>query len=53
MLESLPIALAQTKAGHALVNWSEVKNVVYSLHHAKEITKKHIKLRLSQKKWIL
>ena len=53
MLERLPIALAQTKAGHASVNWSEIKNIVYSLHQAKEITKKHITIRLSQKKWIL
>ena len=48
MLERLPIALAQTKAGHASVNWSEIKNIVYSLYQEKEITKKHIKLRLSQ-----
>ena len=48
MLERLPIALAQTKAGHASVNWSEIKNIVYSLHQAKEITKKHITIRLKQ-----
>ena len=48
MPERLPIALAQTKAGHASVNWSEIKNIVYSLHQAKEITKKHITIRLKQ-----
>ena len=48
MPERLPIALAQTKVGHASVNWSEIKNIVYSLYQAKEITKKHITIRLNQ-----
>ena len=48
MLERLPTALPQTKAGHASVNWSEIKNIVYSLHQAKQITKKHITIRLNQ-----
>ena len=41
MLQRLPIALAQVKAGNAsesLLN--EIRQTIYSLHRAKEITKK-------------
>ena len=42
MLERLPIALAQVKAGNnseSLLN--EIRQIVYSLHQAKQITKKY------------
>ena len=41
MLQRLPIALAQIKAGNnseSLLN--EIRQIVYSLHHSKEITRK-------------
>ena len=41
MLQRLPIALAQVKAGNnseSLLN--EIRKIVYSLYHSKEITKK-------------
>ena len=41
MLQRLPIALAQIKAGNnsqSLLN--EIRHIVYSLYHSKEITKK-------------
>ena len=41
MLQRLPIALAQVKAGNTsekLLN--EIRQIVYSLYRAKEITKK-------------
>ena len=41
MLQRLPIALAQVKAGNNseyLLN--EIRQIVYSLHQSKEITKK-------------
>ena len=41
MLQRLPIALAQVKAGNnseSLLN--EIRQIIYSLHQAKEITKK-------------
>ena len=41
MLQRLPITLAQVKAGNnseSLLN--EIKQIVYSLYHSKEITKK-------------
>ena len=41
MLQRLPIALAQVKAGNnseKLLN--EIRQIVYSLYHSKEITKK-------------
>ena len=41
MLQRLPIALAQIKAGtnsKSLLN--EIRQIVYSLHQSKEITKK-------------
>ena len=44
MLQKLPIALAQIKAGNntkSLLN--EIRQIVYSLHQPKEITKKYIR----------
>ena len=41
MLQRLPIALSQVKAGYmseSLLN--EIRQIMYSLHQAKEITKK-------------
>ena len=41
MLQRLPIALAQIKAGNnSLSLLNEIKQIVYSLYQAKEITKK-------------
>ena len=41
MLQGLPIALAQVKAGNNSENLlNEIRQVVYSLYHSKEITKK-------------
>ena len=37
MLQRLPIALAQVKAGN---NLNEIKQIIYSLYQSKEITKK-------------
>ena len=37
-LQRLPIALAQVKAGKSLLN--EIRQIVYSLYQAKQITKK-------------
>ena len=42
MLQGLPIALAQVKAGNnseSLLN--EIRQIVYSLYQSKQITKKH------------
>ena len=36
MLQRLPIALAQVKAGN---NLNEIKQIIYSLYQSKEITK--------------
>ena len=42
MLQRLPIALAQVKAGNASENiLNEVRQIVYSLYRAKGITKKY------------
>ena len=49
MLQRLPIALAQIKAGsnsESLLN--EIRQIVYSLYQSKEITKKHIITKLNQ-----
>ena len=49
MLQRLPIALAQVKAGHnseSLLN--EVRQIVYSLYQAKQITKKYTTTKLNQ-----
>ena len=41
MLQILPIALAQVKAGNNSENLlNEIKKIVYSLYQSKEITKK-------------
>ena len=43
MLQRLPIALIQTKAGNnseSLLN--EIRQIVYSMYQSKEITKKYI-----------
>ena len=41
MLERLPIALAQVKAGNTSDNLlNEIRKIIYSLYRAKEITKK-------------
>ena len=41
MLQRLPIALAQVKAGDASENLlNEIRQIIFSLHRAKEITKK-------------
>ena len=41
MLHRLPIALAQVKAGNTSENLlNEIKQIIYSLYRAKEITKK-------------
>ena len=41
MLQRLPIALAQIKAGNKLeILFNEVRQIVYSLYQSKEITKK-------------
>ena len=46
MLQRLPIALAQVKAGDTSKNLlNEIRQMIYSLYRAKEITKKALKLR--------
>ena len=41
MLQRLPIALAQVKAGNASENiLNEIKEIIYTLYWSKEITKK-------------
>ena len=41
MLQRLPIALAQVEADNTSENLlNEIRQVIYSLHQAKEITKK-------------
>ena len=41
MLERLPIALAQVKAGNTFGNLlNEIRQIIYSLYCEKEITKK-------------
>ena len=41
MLQRLPIALAQVKAGNDSENFlNEIRQIVYSLYQSKEITKK-------------
>ena len=44
MLPRLPIALAQVKAGNTFENLlNEIRQIIYSLYQAKEITKKMYK----------
>ena len=41
MLQRLPIALAQVKAGNTSENLlNEIRQIIYSLYRTKEITKK-------------
>ena len=41
MLQRLPIALAQVKAGNTSENLlNEIRQIIYPLHQAKQITKK-------------
>ena len=41
MLQKLPVALAQVKAGNTSENLlNEIRQVIYSLYQAKEITRK-------------
>ena len=41
MLQRLPIALAQVKAGNTSENLlNEIRQIIYSLHREKEVTKK-------------
>ena len=41
MLQRIPIALAQIKAGNTSGNLlNEIRQIIYSLYRAKEITKK-------------
>ena len=41
MLQRLPIALAQVKAGNTLKNLlNEIRKIIYYLHRSKEVTKK-------------
>ena len=41
MLQTLPIALAQVKAGNTFESLlNEIRQIMYSLYQAKEITKK-------------
>ena len=41
MLQRIPIALAQIKAGNTSENLlNEIRQIIYSLYRAKEITKK-------------
>ena len=41
MFQRLPIALAQVKAGNTSENLlNEIRQIIYSLYRAKEITKK-------------
>ena len=40
MLQRLPVALAQVKAGNNSENLNEIRQIVYSLYQSKEITKK-------------
>ena len=41
MLQNVPIALAEVQAGNASENLlNEIQQIIYSLYHAQEITKK-------------
>ena len=40
MLQRLPIALAQLKAGNSEILLNEIRQIVYSLYQSKQITKK-------------
>ena len=55
MIQRLPVALAQVKAGNNSQNLlNEIRQVIYSLYHAKKINKKvYNNLMKSIQKWIL
>ena len=57
MLQRLPIALAQVKAGNnSEILLNEIRQIVYSLYQSKEITKKvcnNIIKSIQLNKWIL
>ena len=40
MVQILPIALMQVKAGEHLKTLNQIRQIIYSLYRAKEITKK-------------
>ena len=43
MLQRLPVALAQIKAGNTTANLlTEIRQIINSLYQEKEVTKKHI-----------
>ena len=43
MLQRLPIALAEVETGNKYENWlNDIRQIIYSLYRAKEITKKSI-----------
>ena len=45
MLQRLPIALAQVKAGHTNENLlNEIRQIIYSLYREKKILKKYIRI---------
>ena len=45
MLQRLPIALAQVKAGNTSENLvNEFKQIIYSLYQEKEVTKKYTRI---------
>ena len=54
MLQRLPVALAQVKAGNSSVNLlNEIRQIIYSLYQAKKITKKvYNNLIKSLYKWV-
>ena len=52
MLERLPIALAQMKAGNNSESlFNETRQIVYSLYQSKEITKKVCNNKINQCKY--
>ena len=59
MLQRLPVTLAQVKSGNAFENLlNEIRQIIYSLYRAKEITKKVYNnimnsIKVYYKKWIL
>ena len=57
MLQRLPISLAQVKAGNnSLSLLNEIRQIVYSLHQSKQITRKYTITYLNPsnyKQWIL
>ena len=51
MLQRLPIALAQVRAGNISENLlNEIRQIIYSLHQEKEITKKVYNKIMNSKK---